>query len=140
MKIKVIAGIVLLLAVLITACQSDAEQDFKRYYTGGAAIYKQKCENCHGNNGEGLTSLIPPLTDTAFLKKNRAMLACIVHKGITERVITINGKAYEGSMPANTDLAPMDIAKVLAFVTNSFGNKQGTITVETVEKDLAGCK
>lgn len=140
MKLKLISGIVLLLSVLIVACQNDAEQNFKRYYTGGAAIYKQKCENCHGNNGEGLTSLIPPLTDTAFLKKNRDYLACIVHNGITERVLTINSKAYEGSMPANADLAPMDVAKVLTFVTNSFGNKQGTITVDLVEKDLAACK
>ncbi|RFZ94510.1 cytochrome c [Mucilaginibacter conchicola] len=139
MKLKLIGGIIVLISVLIAACQNDADQDFKRYYTGGAAIYKQKCENCHGNNGEGLTSLIPPLTDTAFLKKNRDYLACIVHNGITERVLTINSKAYEGSMPANTDLAPMDVAKVLTFVTNSFGNKQGTITVDVVEKDLAAC-
>ncbi|MBL4676454.1 MAG: c-type cytochrome [Mucilaginibacter sp.] len=140
MKLKVIGGIVVLLSVLIAACQSDADQEFKRYYTGGAAIYKQKCQNCHGNNGEGLTSLIPPLTDTTFLKKNKNYLACIVRNGINERVLTINSKAYEGPMPANTDLAPIQIAKVLTFVTNSFGNKQGVITVDVVEKDLEGCQ
>lgn len=139
MKIRLIGGIILLLSILIAACQSDADQDYKRYFTGGAAIYKQKCQNCHGNNGEGLTSLIPPLTDTTYLKKNKDHLACIVRKGITEQVLTINSKAYEGSMPANTDLAPIEIAKVLTFVTNSFGNRHGTVTVDMVEKDLNAC-
>lgn len=139
MKLRLIGGIILLVIVSIAACQSDADQDYKRYFTGGANIYKQKCQNCHGNNGEGLTSLIPPLTDTAYLKKNKNHLACIVRNGITEQVLTINSKAYEGSMPANTDLTPIEIAKVLTFVTNSFGNKHGTVTVDMVEKDLTSC-
>jgi hypothetical protein len=47
--------------------------------------------------------------------------------GLKETIITINGKNYEGAMPAN-DLAPIDIAKVLTYIGNSFGNKMGTIT------------
>ncbi|MFD0794102.1 c-type cytochrome [Mucilaginibacter litoreus] len=140
MRVKIIIFLVLLIPAVICSCQNDSELEFKRYYTGGAQLYKQKCQNCHGNNGEGLTSLIPPLTDTIFLKKNKNLLACIVRNGITENILTINSKAYEGSMPANTDMAPVDIAKVLTFITNSFGNKQGTITVDEVEKDLSTCK
>lgn len=140
MKLKLIAGMLLLVVGLITACQSDTELEFKRYYTGGAAIYKQKCQNCHGNNGEGLNNLIPPLTDSVFLKKNRDYLPCLVRNGVKETVLVVNSKAYEGMMPPNADLAPMDIAKVLTFVTNSFGNRQGTITVDVVEKDLEACR
>ncbi|MGY4536393.1 mono/diheme cytochrome c family protein [Mucilaginibacter sp. UYNi724] len=140
MKLKVIGFIVALMAVAIASCQSDAEQEFKRYYTGGAAIYKTNCQNCHGARGEGLSSLIPPLTDTAYLNKNRHQLGCFIKYGIKETIITVKGKAYEGAMPANVDLPAIDVAKVLTYVGNSFGNKMGTISVNEVDGDLAKCK
>ncbi|MEB0261387.1 MULTISPECIES: cytochrome c [unclassified Mucilaginibacter] len=139
MKLKVIGFLTLLICVIVISCQSDAEQDFKRYYTGGAAIYKTNCQNCHGANGEGLSSLIPPLTDSAYLNKNRNQLSCFVKYGIKETIIIIKGKAYEGAMPANVDLPAIDVAKVLTYVGNSFGNKMGTIPVDVVDADLAKC-
>ena len=140
MKIKVIGAFVLLLSVLIAACQSEAELDFKRYYGGGMQIYKSKCQNCHGAGGEGLSNLIPPLTDTVYLKKHKALISCFIKYGINETIITINGKAYEGAMPSNTDMTPIDVAKVLTYVGNSFGNKVGIIPVDEVDADLAKCK
>jgi mono/diheme cytochrome c family protein len=140
MKLPIIAFIGLLLCVIIASCQSEAEQDFKRYYTSGALIYKSKCQNCHGAKGEGLSNLIPPLTDTAYLKKNKTQLGCFIKYGIKETIITINGKAYEGAMPANVDLTPIEIAELLTYVGNSFGNKMGTIDFDQADADLAKCK
>ncbi|MFD0764858.1 c-type cytochrome [Mucilaginibacter lutimaris] len=141
MKLRVIGFLALLICIIaIASCQSDEEQEFKRYYTGGAAIYKAKCQNCHGANGEGLSSLIPPLTDTAYLNKNRAQLACFVKYGIKETIITVKGKAYEGAMPANVDMPAIEIAKVITYVGNSFGNKMGLIPVNEIDADLAKCK
>ncbi|MBB5394393.1 cytochrome c [Mucilaginibacter sp. AK015] len=140
MKLKVIVFISLIIGVITASCQSEAELDFKRYYTGGALIYKEKCQNCHGANGEGLSNLIPPLTDTAYLKKNKPQLGCFVKYGIKETILTVNGRAYEGAMPANIDMPSIDIAKVLTFMGNSFGNKMGTITGEDVDAGLSACK
>jgi mono/diheme cytochrome c family protein len=140
MKLKVFTFIAILFALAVASCQSEKEQDFNRYYTGGAQIFKEKCGNCHGNSGEGLSGLIPPLTDTAYLKKNKANLACLVKYGIKETIVTVNGKAYEGKMPANIDLTPIEIAKVLTYVGNSFGNKMGTIPFEEADANLAKCK
>lgn len=139
MKLKVIGVILILLSVIIASCQSEEQQEFQRYYNGGKIIYEQKCQNCHSIKGEGLSNLIPPLTDAAYLKTNKATLACMVKYGIKETIITVNGKSYEGAMPA-TDLAPVDIAKVLTYVTNSFGNKMGIITSAQIDKDLLKCK
>jgi len=139
MKIRAIIFICVLLTVIVISCQSEEQLDFKRYYSSGSLVYKQKCQNCHGANGEGLTSLVPPLTDSDYLKKNKAVLACMVKYGIKETIITINGKGYEGAMPP-TDLAPVEIAQVLTYLSNSFGNHMGTITSDTVSKDLETCK
>jgi mono/diheme cytochrome c family protein len=139
MKLKVISGIGLLLALLIYSCQSEDEITFKRYYTTGSVIYQTKCQNCHGKEGQGLSTLMPSLADTAFLKANKASLACFVKYGIKGKLLIINKKAFEGDMPL-TDLAPIEIAEVLTYVTNSFGNNMGIVTAQQVEGDLVKCK
>lgn len=139
MKIKVIAAISVILAIIVASCQSEEQMEYQRYYNGGKILYEKHCQNCHNANGQGLSSLIPPLTDSVYLRANRAKLACMVKYGINETIIKINGKAYEGAMPA-TDLAPIEIAKVLTYVNNSFGNKMGLTDVDQVGEDLADCK
>ncbi|HAL82576.1 MAG TPA: copper oxidase [Mucilaginibacter sp.] len=138
MKLKIIAGIGLLLVILIVSCQSEEQLEFDRYYSAGSIVYQSRCQNCHGAKGEGLQALMPPLTDSAFLKANRALLSCSVKYGLNGKV-SISKKIFEGQMPPN-DLAPIEIANVLTYVTNSFGNKMGTITSQQVEIDLRKCR
>lgn len=133
--IGLIAGAVLTLAV---SCQSEQEMEFARYYSAGSLVYQQHCQNCHGDKGQGLQMLIPPLTDSVFLKNNKTKLACFVKNGL-EGKITINGRVFDDQMQGD-DLSPLEIAKVLTYITNSYGNKLGTITVKQVENDLKNCK
>lgn len=122
----------------MVSCQTEQQMEFNRYYSAGAAVYQAHCQNCHGDKGQGLAALIPPLTDTAYLRKNRAALPCSLQLGVSGK-IAVNGKEFEGQMPA-TQLTPIEIAEVLTYVTNSFGNKQGLINDVEVEKGLKGCK
>jgi mono/diheme cytochrome c family protein len=138
MKLKIIAGIVSLLFLLIVSCQSDEQMEFNRYYSSGSLIYQNHCQNCHGTNGEGLQGLIPSLKDSVFLKSNKSTLACLVKYGLKKN-ITILKRSYDSEMPSN-DLAPIQIANVLTYITNSFGNKMGAITLAQVGIDLAKCK
>ncbi|HEY9196221.1 MAG TPA: cytochrome c, partial [Mucilaginibacter sp.] len=107
--------------------------------SGGSAIYQQHCQNCHGDKGQGLQSLIPPLTDSLYLKNNKANLACFIQNGLKGKII-ISRRKFDDEMQADTNLAPIEIAKVLTYVTNSFGNKMGIINLQTVEGDLAKCR
>lgn len=126
-----------LLLLMIASCQNEGQIEFDRYYSSGSLVYQTHCQNCHGVKGEGLGALIPPLTDSTYLKNNRTMLACILQNG-QKGVLHIAGKPYESEMP-KTGLAPLEIARVLTYITNSFGNKMGTITSDEVEKDLKNC-
>src|SRR4051812_26766091 len=137
MKSGIIGAIALFIVILIS-CQNQDQLEFARYYTSGKVIYQSKCQNCHGDNGEGLSALIPPLTDSVYLKQNKNQLACTVKYGLT-KPITVNGKAFYGKMPAN-DMAPVEIAEVLTYINNSFGNKLGVITTGMVVDDLKNCK
>lgn len=139
MKIRA-AGIVaaFVLILFIISCESDESIEFKRYYSSGAVVYQNHCQNCHGKNGEGLSALIPPLTDSVFLKANKNTLACFIRSGL-KGPVTIKGKTYDDAMPAN-DVTPMEIAQALTYITNSFGNKLGTIDEQQVQADLGKCR
>ena len=134
------AGVILSLLILlvIASCVGNETIEFKRYYSIGATVYQFHCQNCHGAKGEGLSALIPPLTDSAYLRKNKSSLACYLQLGLKEPMV-INDKKYQDSMPAAA-INNMKMAQVLTYVTNSFGNKLGLITQEDVERDLAKCR
>ncbi|GAA4333678.1 hypothetical protein GCM10023149_40600 [Mucilaginibacter gynuensis] len=137
-KLKIISLLCLAIALAVVSCQSDAEIEFKRYYTSGSVIYQTRCQNCHGKNGEGLLTLMPPLTDTVFIAKNRAQLPCYLQNGLSG-IINVSGKFFDNKMPP-ANLAPIEIAEVLTYVGNSFGNKTGVINLNEVEKSLKACK
>jgi len=124
--------------LFIVSCESNTSLEFKRYYSEGAEVYQTRCQNCHGNDGAGLSALIPALNDSLFLKKNKSSLACAIRYGL-KGPITINGKAYNENMPA-AELAPMEIAQVITYMNNSFGNQLGIVTMDEVEADLKNCR
>jgi hypothetical protein len=90
-------------------------------------------------DGKGLAKLIPPLTDSTYLRKNREKLTCFIVYGLNDS-IKINGIDYQTQMPAEKHLAAIDLAKVLTYITNSFGNQQGIYDVKEVEQNLNNCQ
>ena len=124
---------------IIISCQNQETIDLQNYLSNGKDIYKTKCQNCHGENGEGLGKLAPPLTDSVFLNNNKARLACIIKNGTAEKLI-INGKEYQEKMPAFPELADIDVAQVMVYITNSFGNHQGFVPYNKVSVQLQQCK
>jgi mono/diheme cytochrome c family protein len=138
MKLKIIGFISVIVILFIVSCESDESIEFKRYYSTGALVYQTHCQNCHGAGGEGLSSLIPPLTDSIYLKNNKTALACFVKYGLKGQ-IAIKGKVFDDAMPTN-DLSPIEIAQVLTYIGNSFGNKLNAINLQQTERDLSKCK
>lgn len=136
MKVKVRCALLFIIA--LASCQNEQQIEFARYYSSGQEVYNTHCQNCHGAGGEGLSALIPPLTDTIFLKTNRSKLACFLKNGLNKPII-ISSKAFAGQMPPSS-LTPIEIAQVLTYVQNSFGNKLNLHDVNEVNRDLQQCK
>jgi hypothetical protein len=90
------------------------------------------------DDGKGLAALIPPLTDTTYLRKNREKLACFIVYGLNDTIV-VNNIEYQGQMLAEKHLAAIDLAKVLTYITNSYGNQQGIYDVTEVEAYLRNC-
>jgi mono/diheme cytochrome c family protein len=138
MKLKAVSGIILLVIIVLVSCQSSDTLDFDRYYSTGQRVYKTNCENCHGENGEGLQALIPPFTDSVFLKRNIKALPCLVKTGLKGK-ITISKREFDWQMPA-ININAMETAQVLTYITNSFGNHLGVITNIDVNADVSNCR
>lgn len=129
---------IITISCIIYSCQNAGEIEQAKYMSNGKDLYVANCQNCHGANGEGLGELAPPLTDTVFLKNNKSKLACYIKHGANEPMV-IHGKTYHEKMPAFNQLENIDITQVIVFITNSFGNKQGSYKPEQVAKDLENC-
>jgi len=129
---------VTVISIIMSACGDENSIKYQRYYADGSQIYKVHCANCHMDDGKGLAALIPPLTDTIYLRKNRDKLACFIVYGLQDTII-VNNQEYQGKMPAEKHLAAIDLAKVLTYITNSFGNQQGIYDVTEVEANLKNC-
>lgn len=123
--------------IIFQSCNNELELNYQRYYVNGKGLYEKTCQNCHGKNGEGLGKLYPPLTDTLLLSKNKSILACIIKNGVSDKM-TVNNLSYEAQMPGNPELADIDIAQIIVYITNSFGNKQGFYDQTQVTADLKG--
>jgi nitrite reductase (NO-forming) len=99
----------------------------------GKQVFMQTCFVCHQPNGEGLPGQIPPLAKSDFLMADKERSIRIVLHGKSGEV-EVNGKKYNGVMTPFNNLADEDIANVLTYVRNSFGNSGDAVTVNEVRR------
>jgi nitrite reductase (NO-forming) len=97
----------------------------------GKLLYNGTCSVCHQNNGEGLPNVFPPLAGSDYLMADKARAIGIVLNGLSGPV-TVNGSDYSSVMPAMSQLNDDEIANILTFVLNSWGNDDGTVTTAEV--------
>lgn len=101
-------------------------------YESGKKVYQQYCLSCHMNDGNGVPGLNPPLGKTTWVTGDKKRLINIILKGFNEE-IEINGEVYANPMPAQPQLSDQQIADVLTYIRNSFGNKASAITAAEVK-------
>lgn len=99
----------------------------------GKVTFEQSCAACHQANGQGLPNAFPPLAGSDFLMKDKKRAIRIVSEGY-QGPIEVNGQKFDGVMPA-LGLSNEDIANVLTFVRNSWGNKGDLVTPEEVQAE-----
>ena len=97
----------------------------------GSRIYANNCLACHQANGSGINGAFPPLANSDYLNadKKRA-IETVVHG--REGAIVVNGNKYNAVMPAQ-QLNDEDIANVLTYVYDSWGNSKKVVTPAEVK-------
>jgi len=98
----------------------------------GKAVYTQNCATCHQVDGHGVQNMNPPLIQTSYVLGDKTKLINIILNGFNEDV-EINGNTYSNTMPSHDFLKDQEIADVLTYIRNSFGNKASAVSVAMVK-------
>lgn len=94
------------------------------------------CGGCHQGNGMGLPGQYPPLAGSEWVLGGTERLIRVVQHGLVGQV-TVKGQNYNfpgGMQPFGAAMSAGDLANVLTFIRNSWGNEAHMITKEMVEK------
>lgn len=100
-------------------------------YAKGKSVFLQTCFACHQPNGQGLPNVFPPLAGSDYLMADKQRSIAIVLRGCNGEV-NVNGQKYVSSMPALSVLSDKQIADVLSYVRNTWGNSGEVVSPEEV--------
>ncbi|GAA5532822.1 cytochrome c [Deinococcus aluminii] len=107
------------LAALLAGVAAAASPD-------GKALFTTNCAGCHQATGQGVPGAFPPLAghvgNLLAAQGGRAYVEHVVLYGLNGK-ISVNGKTYNGVMPAFGQLKDADLAAILNYVSTSWGNK-----------------
>ena len=96
----------------------------------GEKLYVQNCAGCHGEQGQGLGQLVPPLAAADYLAAHAAELPCLIRQGLRGPIV-VNGVRYNGWMVgvqdtvAHKKLSPAQLTNLLNYVESHWGNRPG---------------
>jgi nitrite reductase (NO-forming) len=120
------------MAPVAAAAQSGAPTR-EQQLAAGKALYGGTCSTCHQGNGEGLADVFPPLAKSDYLMQDKERAIGVVLNGLTGKV-TVNGKDYNSVMPPMSQLSNDEVANILTYVMNEWGNQDGVVTPGEVAK------
>ncbi|MFB0948328.1 MAG: cytochrome c551 [Spirosomataceae bacterium] len=136
-KIAIVC-LLLIIDCSLISCQSKEELRKEQMIINGRELYVVHCANCHQENGSGLGDLYPPIANSDYLK-NKERIICMIRYGASGDMV-VNGKTYNQAMPANRDLYDLDIASIMTFIYNEWGDETVATSADSVHEVLENCE
>jgi mono/diheme cytochrome c family protein len=125
--------ILMILSGVALASSTLPGQELNESIKRGKEVYAIHCQSCHMEDGKGIPGVNPPVAKADYMKKPADTLINVILKGQSGEVI-VNGKKYNVPMPAQEYLTDEQIADVLNYSKNSWGNKiPGVVTPKMVK-------
>jgi cytochrome c oxidase subunit 2 len=107
-------------AAKVLAAEATKTFTLAELMTRGEAVYSANCAGCHMVNGEGIPGTFPPIKGSS------------VATGPVEEHLRVVMKGKGDMMPAfAATLSPVDIAAVVTYQRNGFGNAKGDLVQPT---------
>ena len=97
------------------ASAADEEWSMQDLMARGETVYQANCSACHGATGAGIPGAFPAMTGSSVVLGDAAGHVDIV----------VNGKTGTSMAAFKAQLNDVDIASVITFERNSFGNSVG---------------
>jgi glucose/arabinose dehydrogenase/mono/diheme cytochrome c family protein len=124
------------LPVTVTAT-TGYDEEIDEALLPGQKVYQIYCASCHMMSGKGAPGMNPPLIGTEWVLGDKERLVKVVLNGMNEPV-KIKGEIFQNIMASHAFLTDQQIADVLSFVRNNWGNEASYITVDEVAEIRAG--
>lgn len=124
-----------ILLVLLTNVQAQTKktgQPNAAVMERGKTLYTAICLACHQVDGSGVPHLNPPLMPNEWVGGAKPRLIQLVLNG-SQGKVEIDGDTWSNAMPAMSHLTDQQIADVLTYVRNSFGNTASGVTPAEVK-------
>ncbi|MFO7754840.1 MAG: cytochrome c [Bacteroidales bacterium] len=113
------------LAVETASSQED-------YMEKGKKVYDRECLVCHQSDGSGVPNMHPPITDSESVSGNTDSLIVLILDGM-EGPVVVKGEQYNSIMPPLKNvLNDQEIADLINYLRNSFGNSGEFVKPEDV--------
>ena len=97
----------------------------------GQSFYISYCQSCHMEDGNGLPGVFPSLVKTGNLNDPNRLVK-VVLQGMRGPIV-VKGEKYDSEM-APTDLTDQEVADVLNYIRNTWGNKAPFLHAADVAK------
>ena len=99
----------------------------------GKELYEDFCVRCHMTDGKGVKGAYPPLANADYLLNKRIESIKAVKYGLSGPIV-VNGVNYNLNME-NMGLDSQEIADVMNYILNSWGNKsEKSVTEKEVDE------
>ncbi len=102
----------------------------------GEKGYASYCQSCHQPDGSGMAGVFPPLAQSDYLLADKGRAIRIVLEG-KSGPIEVNGQKYDAVMPHLVYLSDDQVADVLSYVLNAWGNDGGYVSTDEVSEARA---
>ncbi|HLA59426.1 MAG TPA: cytochrome c [Puia sp.] len=104
---------------------------FRVSMDSGKVVYSNQCLSCHQANGLGIADVHPPLNGKSVTGDKIKLIVFLMNGPNTQG--EMNGKIYQHAMFTNSEINDQEIADVLTFIRNSFGNKASSVKATDVK-------
>lgn len=122
-----------------TKTAMSSTSSLKASVARGQIVYTKICLTCHQVDGSGVPMMNPPLIKTKWVLGSKTVLIRQVLKG-SVGTVEIDGDTFRNTMPPQPQLTDQQIADVLTYVRNSFGNKASIVSPAEVKAIRAKTK
>lgn len=114
----------------------NLDEKAMKQFAVGRTKFLTSCAGCHGSNGKGVARMGPPLAGSEWVTGDEVKLSLILLHGI-EGPIEVAGKKYDAPeilpvMPSHSTMDDGDIAAILTYIRNEWGNQASPVTGRTV--------
>ena len=120
-----------IVAEITSSLFTTGEVTLEQQIAAGEALFAGTCSVCHQLDGSGLVAVFPPLAGSDYFLADSTRAIDIILNGLSGP-ITVNGQLYDSIMPPMSQLNDDEIANILTYAFNSWGNDDGRVSSDQV--------